>query len=478
MVPMIGKKDRHLNFFDEEIFSRMIPKDHPLYLIKQHVDFSFVEETVRDLYTEDTGRPSYPPETMFRILFLEIFANLSDVQVVDALRYNLLYRYFCEIGFDDPVPDDTTLVVFRRRLGEEGFRKLFARVVEEARQKGLLKGEWMIVDGTKVKSHAAERGTIELLREGRRRVLKEVAQKDPEKAQALEELAEAVDDRLVKNQEELLKKEVERTEAFLTQAEAVETKTAPVLKAIALGQGPESLVDPDARWGFQKKGKPFFGYKQILACDESGFVTALEILPGNESESTALDSLLNDLEARGLLRSKLAADRGYDGKEIRTRLKRRGIRTYVPARRPKDRLPEGFTYDERNNRIVCPQGKGSQTVTPHQQGGFLYTFSARDCGRCPLRDRCVSPGRRAKAVYYRPDLHAGRPRGIRVAMRVRRAVERVFGEEKVWHRMDRLRYNGRARAAIQAYLTAIVVDVKKMARRLTKKSAPATCPAA
>jgi hypothetical protein len=30
MVTMIGKKDRHQNFFDEEIFPRMIPKDHPL----------------------------------------------------------------------------------------------------------------------------------------------------------------------------------------------------------------------------------------------------------------------------------------------------------------------------------------------------------------------------------------------------------------------------------------------------------------
>jgi len=38
----------------------------------------------------------------------------------------------------------------------------------------------------------------------------------------------------------------------------------------------------------------------------------------------------------------------------------------------------------------------------------------------------------------------------------------------------RLRYDGRARAGIQAYLTPIVVDVKKMARRLAKKPVPPT----
>jgi hypothetical protein len=65
-----------------------------------------------------------------------------------------------------------------------------------------------------------------------------------------------------------------------------------------------------------------------------------------------------------------------------------------------------------------------------------------------------------------------------VAMRARRSVESMPCEQKCRHHMDRMRYDGRARAAIQAYLTAIVVDVKKMARRLAKKSAPATSPAA
>ncbi|MCL8209341.1 MAG: transposase [Actinomycetia bacterium] len=273
------------------------------------MDFGFVEETVRPLYTVETGRPSYPPETLFRILFLEIFAHRSDVQVVDALRYNLLYRDVCDLGFDDPVPDDTPRVVFRRRLGEAGFRQLFAQVVEAARQQGLLHKEWMIVDGTKVRSHAAERGTIELLREGRRRLLQEIAPKDPEKAQALETLAEAVDDRLAKDQAELLTQEIERTEAFLAQAETVETQTAPVLQEMVSGQGPQSFVDPDARWGFQKSGQPFFGYKQVLVCDPKGFVTALTILPGNAAESTALDALCDDLAARGLLAPKLAADK-------------------------------------------------------------------------------------------------------------------------------------------------------------------------
>lgn len=139
---MIGRKDPQPNFFDSEIFSHMIPQDHPLMLIAKNVDFSFVTEEVSRHYHPEIGRPSFPPEVLFRVLFLEVWANLSDVQVCRELRYNVLYRHFCGIGWGDPVPDDTTLVVFRRRLGEATFRRLFARVVEQAKEKGLLRGKW------------------------------------------------------------------------------------------------------------------------------------------------------------------------------------------------------------------------------------------------------------------------------------------------------------------------------------------------
>jgi hypothetical protein len=183
---MLGQKDRRRNFFfDEEIFARMIPPDHSLVVIKQHVDFGFVEETVRPLYPALYGGDGAAQLSARDAVPHPVPGDCRPslrCPGVDALRYNL------RPGLRRPVPDDTTLVVFRRRLGEAGFRQLFARVVQAARQHCLLQGEWMIVDGTKVRSHAAERGTIELLREERRRVLKEVAQKDPEQAQTLEDL--------------------------------------------------------------------------------------------------------------------------------------------------------------------------------------------------------------------------------------------------------------------------------------------------
>lgn len=464
---MLGRKKTQVNFFDDILFVRMIPKDHPLVLIKEHVDFSFVERIAAPLYSQDNGRPSYPPEVLFRVLFLEVWANLSDVQVCRDLHYNLLFRYFCDIAWDDPIPDDTTLVVFRRRLGEETFAQLFAEVVAQAKAKGLLKGEWTIVDGTKVRTHAAERTTLELLREGRRRVVDALAKTDPEKAKELSAYRDALPDKDYPDHQKLLEAERARTTELLEKL-TPETKgrEGDLLERIVREEGPRSFVDPEARYGFQKKDEPFFGYKAIVAQDASGIVTGAEVVPGNTNEAAALLPLVEDLRARGVGAERLAADRGYDGRELRERLADRGVRLFTPMRPHKD-LEGGFQYDPETNQILCPQGKRSTHATPHQRGGFLYQFHAADCRGCPLRQTCLTGVRKAKVVYYRPDLHAERPKGIRRAMRIRRRIEGTFGEAKQWHRMERSRYVGRARVRIQVLLTMTVRGAKRMVRMLT-----------
>ena len=89
-----------------------------------------MEEETAGLYA-DTGRSAYPAGVLFRMLFLEYYANLSEVQVARQFRYDLLYQAFVGLGVRNSTSDDTTLVVFRRRLGEERFRRLFDRLATQ-----------------------------------------------------------------------------------------------------------------------------------------------------------------------------------------------------------------------------------------------------------------------------------------------------------------------------------------------------------
>ena len=333
---MLGHKNPQPNFFDSEIFSRMIPEDHPLMLIAKNVDFSFVAEEVARHYHPEIGRPSFPPEVLFRVLFLEAWANLSDVQVCRELRYNVLYRRFCGIGWDDPVPDDTTLVVFRRRLGEAAFRRLFARVVDQAKEKGLLRGKWAVVDGTKVVAHAAVKNSLTLAREGRKKLLCLLARHDADLAKELEPLAEPERDGDYVDREQLLAVEALKGQELISKLEdRKERDVAELLelyRQVVGFEGVASLSDPDARWGFKKKEEPFLGYKAHVVCDETGIATAATVTPGNEAELPQLPSLLEELRNEGIRPLYLAADKGYDDTRTRRELKEAGIRAYIPCR--------------------------------------------------------------------------------------------------------------------------------------------------
>ena len=57
-------------------------------------------------------------------------------------------------------------------------------------------------------------------------------------------------------------------------------------------------------------------------------------------------------------------------------------------------------------------------------------------------------------------------RRIKRDFRERYKIERKFGEMKKWHGFGRCRYVGLLRYAIQGYLTAIVVNLKRMVKLL------------
>jgi len=78
---MLGKGKKQGDFFNDYVYGELFPEEDTLLSIARLVDFGFVslqdpvgEEEVADLYSEDRGRPSYPPA----MLFLEHYASRRD----------------------------------------------------------------------------------------------------------------------------------------------------------------------------------------------------------------------------------------------------------------------------------------------------------------------------------------------------------------------------------------------------------------
>ncbi len=74
---MLGRRDPQGRFFDRYIYEHHVPRDHELVRIDREVDFSFVEEETRDLYEEGFGRPSWPPEVLFRMFCGVLFESFG-----------------------------------------------------------------------------------------------------------------------------------------------------------------------------------------------------------------------------------------------------------------------------------------------------------------------------------------------------------------------------------------------------------------
>ncbi len=77
---MQRRPNNQKDFFDMVVYERLIPQEHLLVKIARQIDFSFVDEETKELYSQ-RGRGSYPASLLFKMLFLEFLYNLSDVEV-------------------------------------------------------------------------------------------------------------------------------------------------------------------------------------------------------------------------------------------------------------------------------------------------------------------------------------------------------------------------------------------------------------
>jgi transposase, IS5 family len=94
------------------------------------------------------GRPPYPLSTMLRVHCLQLFYNLSDPGMEDALYEVESMRRFVGISLDR-VPDETTILNFRHLLERHALGKmLFKEINAHLRDNGLMLREGTIVDAT------------------------------------------------------------------------------------------------------------------------------------------------------------------------------------------------------------------------------------------------------------------------------------------------------------------------------------------
>jgi IS5 family transposase len=95
------------------------------------------------------GRPPFPVQTMLRIHFMQQWFTLSDPAMEEALHDIALFREFAGLGWDSRLPDETTILRFRRLLEKHKLaEQMLATVNELLSTKGLMLKTGTVVDAT------------------------------------------------------------------------------------------------------------------------------------------------------------------------------------------------------------------------------------------------------------------------------------------------------------------------------------------
>lgn len=109
-----------------------VPADHPLRPIRTLVNEALGRlGGLFNLIYANTGRASIAPEKLLRAMLIQVFFSVrSERQLMEQVRYNLLYRWFIGLAIDDDVWDHSTFSKNRDRLLEhEVVESLFTEVM-------------------------------------------------------------------------------------------------------------------------------------------------------------------------------------------------------------------------------------------------------------------------------------------------------------------------------------------------------------
>ena len=424
---MIGTQDR----WQDDLFvigtlRDLIPEDHVLRRIDRLLDFSWLRDLVKDCYDECQGRPGIDPEAALRLMLAGLCQGIvHDRRLMREAQVNLAIRWFAGYRLHEPLPDHSSLTRIRQRWGAERFRQVFRQTVKMCVDAGLIGGELIHVDATLIRADVSW-------------------------------------DSIVLQHIEKTWNENQDSEVKATVSEKRSTTD------------PEATLATSCR---RQKVEPC--YKQHSAVDDgAGVIVSVITTTGAVNESSVVLEQVHDVQVN-LNKTPICitADAGYAYAKIYRGLEELGIDPVIPA---KAELPPGpripmvrFKYDPKHQIVKCPQGQKLRRST-RDQDRWYYRTSHHQCRECPLKQRCLSPkvDRRTIVISdgYDALLRARRRKNRRDEefrqkyARHRWRSEGLNAELKNRHGLHRATRRGLENMKIQSYVTASVVNLKRLAR--------------
>ena len=467
---MMGRREGGQGqFFYSFDLDKVVPPDHLVRQIDGVLDLGWVHKELAPYYSH-TGRPSIDPVLMIRMLIVGyVFAIRSERRLCAEVQVNLAYRWFCQLGIEDRLPDHSVFCRARRERFRESnaLRRVFEGVVAKCIAAGLVGGEAFSVDASLIKADVDKK--------------KRVPGDQPIAWPKAEEASHAV-------REYLAALDAARSSEDNDDGDGGGSSGSRSKPAKEV-----SLTDPQAAWVTRPGIDPFFAYDANYLIDNKvGIIIDAEGTRANRVVEIAVTQTMVDRVRRrfDLQPQRLAGDTVYGAARLLKWLMDRKIAPHVPvwdksARTDGTFSRADFVFDRERNVYVCPAGKLLTHSGLIDQGRLLsYRASRSDCSRCELKAQCTPSTSRKVTRDIDEDVRdrvraLANTEAFQQSRRERKKIEMRFAHMKRILKLDRLRLRGLSGVKDEVLLTATAQNLRRLVKFLCRPPpiAAAACPA-
>jgi transposase len=446
---MFQRRDSSQQQAEFVCIENLVPVDHLLRQVEKHIKFSFIYDKTKELYS-DIGRPCLDVVVLFKMMLIGyLYGIRSERRLEQEIRMNIGYRWFLGLGLSDPVPDHSTISQNRRRRFKESnlFQEIFDEILRQAIEAGLVGGDQLFTDSTHLKASA-------------NRNRREVVEVEQSPRDYLDDLERAVNE----ERQDHDKKPLKKNESGKSQKREIR----------------KSLTDPESGYMCrERKGEGFYYLNHVTTDGRHNIITDVHVTPGNVHDSVPyLKRLDHQVEKFGFVVSGVSLDAGYNTAAICRGLSERGLFGVIPHVRTRRKglkiQKRHFKYDKEEDVYICPAGQKLRYRTTNRAGSNEYVSDPNICCQCPRLSECTESQNKVRVITrhvwqrYREQIRENilTPFGKYLRQRRRETVERSFADAKELHGLRYARYRGLTNVTEQCLMTAIAMNIKKMARHL------------
>jgi hypothetical protein len=267
---------------------------------------------------------------------------------------------------------------------------------------------------------------------------------------------------------------------YLDSMEKLDRDQSPEFDSVGVQAALEKLKHhPEPEVGFMVMGRhtqPAYNLQSAVDAEHALIIAHDVVLDAadNRNLEPMADAAKAVLERENFY---VVADAGYSNGEQAAKCEAKGIMPCVPATRTRNPHGDGtffqcdaFRYQPQTDTYLCPGEKIlKRKARLKKDKAIIYLASPKDCGGCPLKQRCTaSSSRRVSRHMFEDALTRMNARATAVAMRLRRSVVehpfatikyRVFGH-------PRLLLRGQAGARTELSLAVMAYNLKRVANVL------------